>query len=201
MAKKTNVRKPKNKDRVEIEKLLSTGITPNDLFSARLKQGKKHPCVRTIQEWNKEVKKVINSEDYQRLEQPWDISRTIKEIPSDILMTVLEILFNRLRENPPNHITVREALWISRFAHVIKDNQLLWQHACRYAEIDRVGQITGKDLLAFLNIGYDARLYQDAGGKDSLASDFATSMLLQAREAAKNREKTQKGGVQNEGQS
>ena len=122
------------------------------------------------------------------IDTPWSIYTLSKyEIPAEALMTVLEILFEKLREKPPKHITIREAMWIGRLAHVIKDNQLLWRHAYQYAEMERMTQITGVDLFAFVNVTYDAHLYKNVGGKMSMAIDFVPYMFKQAEEAAKNK--------------
>lgn len=130
------------------------------------------------------------------IDTPWSIYTLAKyEIPSEALMTVLEILFEKLREKPPKHITIREAMWIGRLAHVIKDNQLLWRHAYQYAEMERMSQITGNDLFAFVNVTYDALLYKDVGGEMSMAIDFVPYMFNQAGEAAKNRLEIEKGTV------
>jgi len=130
------------------------------------------------------------------IDTPWSVYTLSKyEIPSEALMTVLEILFEKLREKPPKHITIREAMWIGRLAHVIKDHQLLWRHAYQYAEIERMEQITGNDLFAFVNVTYDALLYKDVGGEMSMAIDFVPYMFNQSGEAAKNRLEIEKGTV------
>lgn len=91
------------------------------------------------------------------LDKPWNISTLLNnEIPPQSLPVVLELFIEHLRKDAV-HLTIREAQWIGRLAFVLKDKEMLWQHALECAWSEQVLEATG---LEYTEIGADALLYE-----------------------------------------
>lgn len=126
---KSNIKKPhtKEEDKKAIKGLILQGLSPQDIYNARLKQGLKHPKIRTIQIYAVDSKKIINTDKFQRLAKPWAILSTIDEIPTEVLPIVLQVCVY-VQISKLHLFTVRDALWVSRLHAIPKEYYLLERH-------------------------------------------------------------------------
>ena len=87
-------------------------------------------------------------------DKPWGLGTLVEyPIPPETLPTVLTVWAKRLEEAKPDKdgfssqmtFTIRDALWVSRLSHLVKNPEAIWGYAVWYSVRERAYEAIGED--------------------------------------------------------
>lgn len=136
----------------------------------RKSKGFTWPGLISIRKIVAEIRKQPESEE----DHPWSVAMlgTNQVIPPDALPSVLQA-WVYAREHLKTVFTVREARWVARLCHVLKDVDILTSTAIMYARRELINEINGKFSHSFED---DLKLYALLTGEE-ISPERVTQIL------------------------